>query len=193
MNATVTLSLGEIDGLRNELIEAKAKLAESEAHQRTMQVNVTENWEFMEHGTERVYDYDRNSGRGYQEPSYRHTMKSVRKSLTNWYNLDDVMGLLKKSAEDAVQTQTNELKATIARRDTTINDIQAGRDAQSEEIRKLSNKVKELQKIEVENTLVESLKKEMLEKVTSNANLLFKIAELEGRLQKRSLWSRVFD
>lgn len=195
MNATVTLSLGEIDALRNEIIEAKAKLAESEAHQKMLQVQVTESWRENQVESERVYDYDRTgymSGMGHSQPSYRAVMRDVSKSITKWYNLDDIMGLLRKEAEDAVTSQVTDLKATISRRENDITAIQLEISEKKEENRKLTLEVAELRRVEVEKTLVEALKKQVLDKAALNAEYLMEITKLRGQFFKKNFWSRLF-
>lgn len=177
MNATVTISLLELDQIRNNLKDALSEVSDLKNKTASAQVLVTEVSYQDEWVNEPVY---RISG-----PSYEIRKKTVRKEIQNWHNLDEVSALIeekeKAKQENFVQALKNDLRYQTEKGEE-----------KDKKIHELENQIRGLEGKKKEETHIEELEREISELKEKLLASEAKVAELEAAPPRRGLFSSWF-
>lgn len=149
MNATVTLPLSEIDGLRDELKSAKAEVINLNGKMKQMQVKVTE----AHYSTE--YEYRRDYGMGGHSLLPKQTITEV----VLYKNLDEVIEQLRQVEQKKVETRVNDLSTQL---DTYVRKCEQ----QSITVLERDREIRKLQGEQVEKKTEEDL--EAIKKIAAS-------------------------
>jgi len=102
MNATVTLPIGDLDKLRNDLKENQEKVKFLESRQKEVKLVVNEHTIKSE--------YQSNNNWGFGSPGYYKMVDKYIEQEPQYINFDDVKAELKKEAESKVIKKIGELE-----------------------------------------------------------------------------------
>jgi flagellar biosynthesis/type III secretory pathway protein FliH len=135
MNATVTLPIGDLDKLRNDLKEAEEKVKFFEKHEKSVKLIVTEHLQVNQ-----LMHYR------YGAPYYEMVDKFLAKE-PQYINFEDVKAQLKKEAENTVIEKIGQLDRLVVDLKTSLQNKETYCKKEFEKIRKEnSDKIEKLEK-----------------------------------------------